>query len=76
MPAFGMDGKMLLAEKDSLALSADGHGGSLKAVARTGALDDMKKRGIKHLSYFQVDNPLVRVIDPLFSACTTSTAAA
>ena len=66
MPAFGMDGKMLLAEKDSLALSADGHGGSLKAVARTGALADMKRRGVKHLSYFQVDNPLVRVIDPLF----------
>ena len=66
MPAFDMSGKMLLAEKDSLALSADGHGGSLKAVARTGALDDMKRRGIKHLSYFQVDNPLVRVIDPLF----------
>ena len=66
MPAFGMDGKLLLAEKDSLALSADGHGGSLKALSRTGALDDMKRRGIKHLSYFQVDNPLVRVIDPLF----------
>ena len=26
----------------------------------------MKKRGIEHLSYFQVDNPLVHCIDPLF----------
>jgi UDP-N-acetylglucosamine/UDP-N-acetylgalactosamine diphosphorylase len=66
MPAFGMDGKMLLAEKDSLALSPDGHGGSLRAIARSGALKDMKQRGIEHLSYFQVDNPLVHVIDPLF----------
>ncbi|MEM7808610.1 MAG: UDPGP type 1 family protein, partial [Planctomycetota bacterium] len=66
MPAFGTDGKLLLAEKDSLALSADGHGGSLKALAKTGALADMKQRGIEHLSYFQVDNPLVRVLDPLF----------
>lgn len=66
MPAFDMSGKMLLAEKDSLALSPDGHGGSLKALARSGALADMKKRGIEHLSYFQVDNPLVRIIDPLF----------
>ncbi len=66
MPAFGTDGKLLLAEKDSLALSADGHGGSLRALAKTGALDDLKKRGIEHLSYFQVDNPLVRVLDPLF----------
>jgi UDP-N-acetylglucosamine/UDP-N-acetylgalactosamine diphosphorylase len=66
MPAFGMDGKMLLAAKDSLALSPDGHGGSLRAIARSGALKDMKSRGIEHLSYFQVDNPLVHVIDPLF----------
>ena len=66
MPAFSMDGKMLLAEKDSLALSPDGHGGSLRALKRSGALDDMRKRGVEHLSYFQVDNPLVHVIDPLF----------
>jgi UDP-N-acetylglucosamine/UDP-N-acetylgalactosamine diphosphorylase len=26
----------------------------------------MKRRGIEHLSYFQVDNPLVHCIDPLF----------
>ena len=56
----------MLAEKDSLALSPDGHGGSLRALAKSGALDDMKRRGVEHLSYFQVDNPLVRVIDPLF----------
>ena len=66
MPAFDLDGKILLAEKDSLALSPDGHGGSLRALAKSGALADMHKRGIEHLSYFQVDNPLVHCIDPLF----------
>lgn len=66
MPAFGFDGEMLLSEKDGLALSADGHGGSLRALHKTGALADMKKRGVEHLSYFQVDNPLVHTIDPLF----------
>jgi UDP-N-acetylglucosamine/UDP-N-acetylgalactosamine diphosphorylase len=66
MPAFAYDGTMLLGEKDSLALSADGHGGSLRALAKTGALADMRARGVEHLSYFQVDNPLVHVIDPLF----------
>jgi len=66
MPAFGFDGKMLLAEKNSLALSPDGHGGSLRALDRGGALADMRQRGIEHLSYFQVDNPLVHTIDPLF----------
>jgi UDP-N-acetylglucosamine/UDP-N-acetylgalactosamine diphosphorylase len=66
MPAFSLDGKMLLAAKDSLALSPDGHGGSLRALFKSGALADMQKRGIEHLSYFQVDNPLVHVIDPRF----------
>jgi UDP-N-acetylglucosamine/UDP-N-acetylgalactosamine diphosphorylase len=66
MPAFSMDGKLLLADKDSLALSPDGHGGSLRALERSGALADMKRRGVEHLSYFQVDNPLVHTIDPLF----------
>ncbi|HEX4124100.1 MAG TPA: UDPGP type 1 family protein [Tepidisphaeraceae bacterium] len=66
MPAFGLDGELLLAEKDSLALSPDGHGGSLRALHRSGALADMRRRGIEHLSYFQVDNPLVHAIDPLF----------
>src|SRR5207248_26357 len=66
MPAFSMDGKLLLAEKDSLALSPDGHGGSLRALDKSGALADMRKRGVEQLSYFQVDNPLVHCIDPLF----------
>ena len=66
MPAFAFNGDMLLAEKDSLALSPDGHGGSLRALDKSGALADMKNRGIEHLSYFQVDNPLVHCIDPLF----------
>jgi UDP-N-acetylglucosamine/UDP-N-acetylgalactosamine diphosphorylase len=66
MPAFSMDGQLLLADKDSLALSPDGHGGSLRALVKSGALADMKKRGVEHLSYFQVDNPLVHMIDPLF----------
>lgn len=66
MPAFSMNGNVLLAEKDSLALSPDGHGGSLRALHRSGALNDMRNRGVEHLSFFQVDNPLVHAIDPLF----------
>jgi UDP-N-acetylglucosamine/UDP-N-acetylgalactosamine diphosphorylase len=66
MPAFSPDGKLLLAEKHRLALSPDGHGGSLTALEKSGALAEMRTRGIEHISYFQVDNPLVRVVDPLF----------
>ena len=66
MPAIGYDGKLLLAGKGALALSPDGHGGTLWALRKSGALADMEQRGIKYLSYFQVDNPLVPVVDPLF----------
>jgi len=66
MPAIGFDGKLLLREKGSVALSPDGHGGSLKALKVSGALEDMARRGVELISYFQVDNPLVRCLDPLF----------
>lgn len=66
MPAIGFDGKILLETKSSIALSPDGHGGSLRALHRSGALDLMEREGIDTLSYFQVDNPLVRCIDAEF----------
>ncbi len=70
MPAIGLNGtqrgKVLLAAKDSLALSPNGHGGSLKALHASGAIDDMKKRGVTQISYTQVDNPTVHMVDPLF----------
>ena len=66
MPAVDYSGKILLASKGSVALSPDGHGGSLRALARSGALDLMAGEGIDTLSYFQVDNPLVRCVDPAF----------
>lgn len=66
MPAIGYDGKLLMASRGSLALSPDGHGGTLLALRKSGMLDDMKKHGIEFLSYFQVDNPLVPVVDKRF----------
>jgi UDP-N-acetylglucosamine/UDP-N-acetylgalactosamine diphosphorylase len=66
LPNFSFDGRILMADKATPALSPDGHGGSIKALARSGALADMKRRGIEHLSYWQVDNPLVKLFDPLF----------
>lgn len=66
MPAVDHSGKILLETKGSIALSPDGHGGSLRALERSGALDLMAREGIDTLSYFQVDNPLVRAVDPAF----------
>lgn len=67
LPSFDMEsGKILLAEKGVVATNPDGHGGSLKALHKSGALDHMQDKGIEHISYIQVDNPLARVLDPVF----------
>ncbi len=67
MPAVdATTGKLLLAEKGSLFLSPDGHGGTVAALASSGAIDHMRRRGIRHLFYLQVDNPLTPIADPEF----------
>jgi UDP-N-acetylglucosamine/UDP-N-acetylgalactosamine diphosphorylase len=66
MPALDLSGRILRARPDGLFLAPNGHGGSLEALARSGALQRAIERGVRHLSYFQVDNPLARPADPLF----------
>jgi UDP-N-acetylglucosamine/UDP-N-acetylgalactosamine diphosphorylase len=67
MPAVEIDtGRLLLEDRDRLALSPDGHGGMLSALANSGGLADMAHRGLRHLLYFQVDNPLAEFCDPEF----------
>ena len=65
MPAIDYSGKILMSAPDSIALTPDGHGGTLLALRKSGSLDLMKKLGVEYLSYFQVDNPLVPVSNPL-----------
>lgn len=65
MPAVDAStGKLLLAERDRLALSPDGHGGTVTALERHGCLRDAASRGVKYLAYIQVDNPLANLCDP------------
>ncbi len=73
MPAVDKEtGRVLLASKGEVALSPDGHGGTIAALAAKGpgggpgCLDEMAARGIKTVFYFQVDNPLVKIADPAF----------
>lgn len=73
MPAVDREsGRVLLSAKGEVALSPDGHGGTIAALAAGGSdggpscLEEMAGRGIKTLYYFQVDNPLVKIADPAF----------
>lgn len=73
MPAVDREsGKVLLASKGEVALSPDGHGGTIAALAAEGpgggpsCLEEMAAAGIETVFYFQVDNPLVKIADPAF----------
>ncbi len=67
MPSFDIStGKVLLSGPGEIATNPDGHGGSITALHRSGTLAALRARGVEHLSYFQVDNPHVKVCDPLF----------
>lgn len=66
MPAFSPDGQLILEGPARLFRSPDGHGGSFAALRRSGALDRMVADGVETLFYFQVDNPLVPLCDPVF----------
>jgi UDP-N-acetylglucosamine/UDP-N-acetylgalactosamine diphosphorylase len=66
VPAVDREGKILMAAKGKIAMTPDGHGGSLRALVRSGAVETMKSLGVDIVSYFQVDNPIVQCIDPAF----------
>lgn len=66
LPAISLEGRLLMLEKHRLVMLPDGHGGLVDALSRSGNLARMQQEGTRHLSVFQVDNPLVRWIDPAF----------
>jgi UDP-N-acetylglucosamine/UDP-N-acetylgalactosamine diphosphorylase len=67
MPALDLaTGKLLMESPGQLFTSPNGHGGTLTAMADSGLLDQLGHRGVRHIFYFQVDNPLVKIADPTF----------
>src|SRR3954451_10166548 len=67
MPALDLStGKLLMEAPGRLFISPNGHGGTLTAMADSGLLGQLGHRGVRHVFYFQVDNPLVKIADPPF----------
>lgn len=66
IPAIDRTGKLILDAKDHIFKNPNGHGGSLKALWKSGALANMKERGIEIVFYFQVDNVLNPLCDPVY----------
>lgn len=60
------EGKLILDAPGHIFMSPDGHGGTISALKKSHCLADMARRGITSVFYFQVDNPLVEIADPVF----------
>lgn len=66
LPMLDENGKVVISEEGIIKEAADGHGGIFNAIFQNGVLDDLKNNGIEWIFVGSVDNPLVRMADPLF----------
>jgi UDP-N-acetylglucosamine/UDP-N-acetylgalactosamine diphosphorylase len=66
LPAFSVDGKVILATQSSLGVAPDGNGGLYRALESQGILARMEQAGVEYVQVFNVDNLLAKVADPVF----------
>jgi len=66
VPCMDARGRFLLEAPNRLAMNPNGHGGCIPAMKEEGVIQDARDRGVRWLTYFQVDNWAVKVADPVF----------
>ena len=66
LPAIDTNGKIILKSKNEIFFSPNGHEGIYDALKNAGMINLMKSKGIKYLSYIQIDNPLSQLVDPIY----------
>ncbi|MFA4985216.1 MAG: UTP--glucose-1-phosphate uridylyltransferase [Candidatus Brocadiia bacterium] len=66
LPCIDLWGKLVLDAPGHIMESPNGHGGALDALRKAGAVRRLLESGYEELFYFQVDNPMVRICDPVF----------
>lgn len=66
VPAFDSKKHCLIQGNGSVRYFPDGHGGVFNALKKNNLLKNLEDWGVKTISYFQVDNPLVILGDTLF----------
>ena len=66
LPCFDKENKIILEDRNKVAMAPDGNGGIYPSLEKSGSLADMEKRGIEYLHVFAIDNSLVKPADPVF----------
>lgn len=62
-PLLNEDGKLIVDEKYSIKMAADGNGCIYKSMKMNGILDDMKSKNIKWVFIGAVDNAILNMVD-------------
>ncbi len=63
--ALSPDGELLLNESSELLTAPNGNGGVFEAMAATGIYHQMARQGVSHVYLNNIDNVLVKVLDPV-----------
>lgn len=66
IPCITPEGKIINESSSKISLAPNGNGGLFKALLTSGAIADMRAKGITHVSQYCVDNILIKMADPLF----------
>ncbi len=65
LPLIDLEGKLLIGKDGKIKEASDGNGGVFSSLRTTGALADMKERGIKWVFIGGVDNALLKMADTI-----------
>jgi UDP-N-acetylglucosamine/UDP-N-acetylgalactosamine diphosphorylase len=66
LPLVDRRGRIVMASRFEIAMAPNGHGGAFLLLQQPDVIAFLRERGVKHVFYFQVDNPFVQVADPAF----------
>lgn len=69
-PACDYEGRVYMESATKPAMSPNGNGGWFGSMVKAGLLSDIRKKGIRWINVFAVDNCLQRIADPLFVGAT------
>ena len=64
------EGKILLETPSKVFKAPDGNGGCLLALKKHKIIDECIKRGVEYINIMAIDNPLYKIMDPLFVGTT------